>query len=65
MRFGTAIARAAGTSVDRVAVHTLHQHDAPGCDFEANELLASRGLAGAMFPRRLRSRDDRPRGPKR
>lgn len=44
-----ALARAAGTSVDRVAVHTLHQHDAPGCDFEAEALLAARGLSGAMF----------------
>ncbi len=44
-----ALARAAGTTVDRVAVHTLHQHDAPGCDFEAEALLASRGLSGAMF----------------
>jgi hypothetical protein len=47
--FREALARAAGTSVDRVALHTLHQHDAPGCDFEAEELLASRGLTGAMF----------------
>ncbi|HEX3724632.1 MAG TPA: hypothetical protein VHV08_00250 [Pirellulales bacterium] len=44
-----ALARAAGTSVDRVAVHALHQHDAPGCDFEAEALLAERGLSGAMF----------------
>jgi len=44
-----ALARAAGTSVDRVAVHTLHQHDAPGCDFDAEALLASRGLSGVMF----------------
>jgi hypothetical protein len=44
-----ALARAAGTSVDRVALHTLHQHDAPGCDFEAEALLASRGLSGTMF----------------
>ena len=44
-----ALARAAGTSVDRVALHTLHQHDAPGCDFEAEDLLAARGLSGAMF----------------
>ena len=27
----------------------LHQHDAPGCDFEAETLLAARGLSGAMF----------------
>jgi hypothetical protein len=44
-----ALAKAAATSVDRVAVHTLHQHDAPGCDFEAEALLAQRGLSGAMF----------------
>ena len=37
-----ALAKAAGTTVDRVAVHTLHQHDAPGCDFEAE---AAAGLA--------------------
>jgi hypothetical protein len=43
------LAKAADTSVDRVALHTLHQHDAPGCDFEAEALLAERGLGGAMF----------------
>jgi hypothetical protein len=47
--FREALAKAAGTSVDRVALHTLHQHDAPGCDFEAETLLASRSLGGAMF----------------
>jgi hypothetical protein len=47
--FREALARAAGTSVDRVALHTLHQHDAPSCDFEAEALLASRNLSGAMF----------------
>jgi hypothetical protein len=45
-----ALAAAAGTSPDRVAVHTLHQHDAPGCDFEAEEILAAHGLSGNMFP---------------
>ncbi|MEX0612679.1 MAG: hypothetical protein WD229_11220 [Pirellulales bacterium] len=45
----SALAKAAGTTANRVAVHTLHQHDAPGCDFEAEELLASRGLSGTMF----------------
>jgi hypothetical protein len=34
-----ALAKAAGTTKDRVCVHCLHQHDAPGCDFEADELL--------------------------
>lgn len=47
--FREALAKAAGTSVDRVALHTLHQHDAPTCDFDAEALLASRALSGAMF----------------
>ena len=44
-----ALAEAAGTTVHRVAVHTVHQHDAPGCDFLAEELLAAAGLSGRMF----------------
>lgn len=40
------LARAAGTSPSRVAVQTLHQHDAPGCDFDAEELLVSLGIGG-------------------
>ena len=44
-----ALATAAGTSAERVAVHTLHQHDAPGCDFEAERILAAHGLSGSMF----------------
>jgi hypothetical protein len=47
--FREALAKAADTSVDRVALHTLHQHDAPGCDFEAAALLSARSLDGAMF----------------
>jgi hypothetical protein len=47
--FREALARAAGTTADRVALHTLHQHDAPNCDFDAEALLASRALSGAMF----------------
>jgi hypothetical protein len=43
------LADAAGTTPDRVAVHTLHQHDAPGCDFTSEELLAEQGLAGKQF----------------
>ncbi|HEY5312395.1 MAG TPA: hypothetical protein VIK18_07735 [Pirellulales bacterium] len=43
------LARAAGTSPQRVALHSLHQHDAPGCDFDAETLLAEHGLSGAMF----------------
>lgn len=45
-----ALADAVGTSVERVCVHTLHPHDAPGCDFEAETLLAEQGLANQMFP---------------
>jgi len=33
-----AIAKAVGTTSDRVAVHTVHQHDAPGSDLDANIL---------------------------
>ena len=33
------LAKAAGTTPERVAVHTLHQHDAPVCDFLAERLL--------------------------
>lgn len=44
-----ALAEAAGTTVDRVALHTVHQHDAPGCDFLAEELLEECGIGGAMF----------------
>jgi len=43
------LARAAGTAPDRVAVHTLHQHDGPRCDFSAEELLAAHGLGGKRF----------------
>jgi len=42
--FRTALADAAGTTPDRVAVHTLHQHDAPGCDFTAERLIHELGL---------------------
>ena len=37
--FRERLAKAAGTTPDRVAVHTLHQHDAPVCDFLAERLL--------------------------
>lgn len=47
--FREQLAAAARTDVKRVAVHTLHQHDAPRCDFSAEELLAAEGLTGAGF----------------
>ena len=43
------LARAVGTSIDRVTVHVLHQHDAVRCDFSAEELLAPQGLGGKRF----------------
>lgn len=43
------LARAVGTTPDRVTVHVLHQHDALRCDFTAEELAAAQGLAGKRF----------------
>lgn len=45
-----AIAEACDTPVDRVSVHTLHQHDAPGCDFLAEKIAAEAGLPNELFP---------------
>jgi hypothetical protein len=42
--FRERLARAAGTTPDRVAVHALHQHDAPGCDLTAERLIRDLGL---------------------
>lgn len=43
--FRQRIAEAAGTIPTRVAVHTLHQHDAPRCDFSAERLLHEAGAS--------------------
>lgn len=40
------IAKAVGTTSDRVAVHTVHQHGAPGSDLDTERLLAEHGLGG-------------------
>ncbi len=40
------LAAAAGTSVERVTVHALHQHDGVRCDFTAEAFLAEQGLGG-------------------
>lgn len=37
--FRDALAEAAGTTRQRVAVHAVHQHDAPGCDFTAERII--------------------------
>jgi len=42
--FRGALADAAGTTPARVTVHTVHQHDAPACDFSAEEILKARGI---------------------
>ncbi|REJ96184.1 MAG: hypothetical protein DWQ34_04570 [Planctomycetota bacterium] len=47
--FREALAVAVGTSAERVAVHTLHQHDAPRCDFDADDLVREQGLGGVGF----------------
>ncbi len=44
------LARAVGTHPDRVAVHTVHQHDAPGAYADAQRLLDARGLATLLSP---------------
>jgi hypothetical protein len=44
-----AIAKAVATDADRVCVHSLHQHDAPGCDFEADRIASGVGLGGQLF----------------
>jgi len=43
------LAEAAGTTPDRVAVHVLHQHDGPRCDFSAEELLTAVGAGNLKF----------------
>ena len=43
------LAEAVGTTPDRVAVHTVHQHDTPGIDFSTEAILAQHDLSGAMF----------------
>ena len=52
LEFRRSLAEAAGTSVDRVALHTLHQHDAPRCDGSASILLGEK-LSDKGFDIRL------------
>jgi hypothetical protein len=47
--FRERLAAAAGTTPERVAVHTLHQHDAPWCDFSVDELAAQYGISQVVF----------------
>ena len=43
--FRKSIAKSVGTKAARVALHVLHQHDAPGSDFATEKLLAMHGLS--------------------
>ena len=47
--FRRALADAVGTTIQRVSVHALHQHDAPHCDFSADRLLAAHGINKEVF----------------
>jgi hypothetical protein len=47
--FKEALAKAAGTIPERVAVHTLHQHDAPASNFLAEKILKDSGLKPGIF----------------
>jgi len=47
--FRDQLASAAGTTRERVALHTLHQHDAPWADFTAGRILADHGYAIGVF----------------
>jgi hypothetical protein len=47
--FKEALATAADTDVHHVAVHTLHQHDAPICDFTAETILKEAGITPTSF----------------
>lgn len=40
------LAKAAGTTTDRVSVHTVHQHDGINCDFTTEAILDEYGLGG-------------------
>jgi hypothetical protein len=47
--FKRVLANAAGTVPERVAVHTIHQHDAPFCDFGAEKFIKDAGLDPKCF----------------
>jgi hypothetical protein len=47
--FRGTLAEAAGTQPSRVALHALHQHDAPDCDFSAERILKSAGLDAMSY----------------
>jgi hypothetical protein len=50
------IAKAVGTTSDRVAVHTMYRHDSPGSDLDTEQLLAENGLGGRFSNAQLDQR---------
>lgn len=47
--FRARLAQAAGTTPEYVAVHTLHQHDAPRCDFTADAMAREQGVLNGRY----------------
>ena len=47
--FREALAKAAETTAERVAIHTLHQHDAPWADFDTDELVTKHNIPYRPF----------------
>jgi hypothetical protein len=47
--FKSALAKAAGTTPERVAIHTLHQHDAPASNFRGERILKDAGLNPGLY----------------
>jgi hypothetical protein len=47
--FRGGLAQAAGTRPARVALHSVHQHDAPDCDFSAEQILKEAGVEARQF----------------
>ena len=47
--FREVLAAAAGTDARHVAVHALHQHDAPQCDFSTERILSRHGLGRQFY----------------
>ncbi|MGI6139683.1 MAG: hypothetical protein ACOYI9_11715 [Candidatus Hydrogenedentales bacterium] len=48
-QFRQGLAEAVGTDKEHVAVHTVHQHDAPGCDFTAEKILKEFGFVPSRY----------------
>lgn len=47
--FREKMAKAAGTVPERVALHTIHQHDSVWCDFGAEKILRANGVEPQCF----------------